>query len=46
VVSDPGLGFGAAARACALGTRFLPARNEEGRPITAPSPPIRVHFFR
>jgi len=46
VLSDPGLGFGAAARSCALGTRFQPARNEEGRPIAAGSPPIRVHFFR
>jgi protein TonB len=46
VVSDPGMGFGQAARNCALGTRFQPARNTAGEPIAAPSPPIRVHFFR
>lgn len=46
VVADPGLGFGRAARDCALGTRFQPARNGAGEPIAANSPPIRVHFFR
>jgi len=46
VVSDPGFGFGAAARACALGTRFEPARNGDGQPIVALSAPIRVHFYR
>ena len=46
VLSDPGLGFGAAARLCALRTRFEPARDVAGLPIAAQSPPIRVHFFR
>ena len=46
VVSDPGFGFGAAARACALGTRFEPAHDTDGHPIAAQSAPIRVHFFR
>jgi protein TonB len=46
LVADPGLGFGSAARNCALGTRFQPARNGAGAPITGTSPPIRVHFFR
>ena len=46
VVSDPGFGFGAAARLCALRTRFEPAHDVLGRPIAAQSPPIRVHFFR
>jgi protein TonB len=46
LVADPGLGFGRAARSCALGTRFQPARNNAGESITATSPPIRVHFFR
>jgi protein TonB len=46
VVSDPGLGFGAAARLCALRTRFEPARDAAGAAIAALSPPIRVHFFR
>jgi protein TonB len=46
VLSDPGFGFGGAARLCALRTCFEPARNGAGQPITAQSPPIRVHFFR
>jgi len=46
VVDDPGFGFGRAARQCALGTRFEPARDPAGAPIAALSPPIRVHFFR
>ena len=46
ILSDPGFGFGAAARLCALRTRFEPAQDVAGQPITAHSPPIRVHFFR
>jgi TonB family protein len=46
VVADPGFGFGAAARQCALATRFQPARDSRGTAIAAMSPPIRVHFFR
>jgi protein TonB len=46
VLSDPGFGFGAAARLCALHTRFEPAREAAGQPIPAQSPPIRVHFYR
>jgi len=46
VLSDPGFGFGAAARACALITRFEPARDAGGQPIAALSAPIRVHFSR
>jgi protein TonB len=46
VLSDPGFGFGVAARGCALATRFEPARDAEGRPIPALSAPIRVHFYR
>jgi protein TonB len=46
VLSDPGFGFGSAARSCALATRFEPARDPSGQPIAANSPPIRVHFFR
>jgi protein TonB len=46
VLSDPGFGFGAAARLCALRTRFEPAREAAGQPIPAQSPPIRVHFYR
>jgi protein TonB len=46
VLSDPGFGFGDAARACALRTRFEPARDTAGQPIPSQSPPIRVHFYR
>jgi len=46
LVSDPGSGFGRAAIACALRTRFDPARDREGRAIPAPSPSIRVRFVR
>ncbi|HTA19546.1 MAG TPA: ferric siderophore ABC transporter substrate-binding protein, partial [Polyangia bacterium] len=46
LLSDPGFGFGAAARLCAMRTRFEPARASAGEPIDAVSPPIRVHFFR
>lgn len=46
VLSDPGFGFAAAARLCALGTHFERARDAAGQPIAAESPPIRVHFFR
>jgi periplasmic protein TonB len=46
VVSDPGHGFGQAATTCATQTRFTPARDREGTPIRATSPPIRVRFTR
>lgn len=46
LVSDPGNGFGQAAVACALRTRFTPARDWQGRPAKAQSPPIRVRFTR
>jgi protein TonB len=46
ILSDPGFGFGANARLCALRTRFEPARDGTGQPIIAMSPPIRVHFYR
>ena len=46
LVSDPGHGFGRAAVACALSTRFEPARDADGDAIEADSPPIRVRFTR
>jgi protein TonB len=46
VVSDPGHGFGQAAATCATQTRFTPARDHEGTPVRATSPPIRVRFTR
>ena len=46
VTVDPGHGFGAAAKRCALSTRFEPARDREGRAHAATSAPIRVRFSR
>lgn len=46
VLHDPGDGFATAAIRCAKRTRFTPAKDPEGRPIRAVSPPIRLHFFR
>ncbi|AGP40748.1 energy transducer TonB [Sorangium cellulosum] len=46
LLSDPGYGFGQMALACARKQRFVPAADEEGQPITATSPPIRVLFSR
>ena len=46
VLVDPGYGFAAAARACAILTRFTPALDPSGRPTGAKSPPIRVRFTR
>ena len=46
VIRDPGDGFGEAAVACALKTRFTPALNRAGEPIKAKSPPIKVRFTR
>ena len=46
VLSDPGHGFGQAAAACAMRTRFSPARGRDGDPVRSKSPPIRVRFTR
>jgi protein TonB len=46
VLSDPGHGFAAAARACALATHYSPAHDRQGRALRAESPPILVHFTR
>jgi protein TonB len=46
VLADPGHGFGAAAVACALRTRFVPARARSGQAVRSLSPPIRVRFTR
>jgi protein TonB len=46
LVSDPGHGFGPVALACARSQRFPPALDDAGAPITATSPPVRVHFTR
>ncbi|WP_428264835.1 TonB family protein [Haliangium sp.] len=46
LLADPGHGFGRAALTCARAARFDPARDREGRPYPATSPPIRVRFSR
>lgn len=46
VVSDPGEGFGAAARACALQQTFQPALGPDGAPTLGRTAPVRVHFTR
>ena len=46
VVSDPGNGFGRAARTCALGRRYQTGLDRAGQPTTAATPPIRVKFTR
>lgn len=46
LLRDPGFGFGQAALACAMRTRFSPARDDAGNKIEATSPPIRVRFSR
>jgi protein TonB len=46
VLRDPGHGFGAAAKACAMGQRFQPALDRNGSPIAATTPPIAVRFTR
>jgi len=46
VLEDPGLGFGEAARRCALRSTFEPALDRDGNPILARSAPIRVRFWR
>lgn len=46
VVSDPGFGFGRAARLCALSRKFAPALDRAGEPITGTTPPYRVRFTR
>jgi len=46
IVSEPGFGFGEAARRCAKSHTFRPALDDDGEPVTATSPPIRVRFTR
>ncbi|HEU4539283.1 MAG TPA: energy transducer TonB, partial [Polyangiaceae bacterium] len=46
VLSDPGQGFGAAARACALRQRYRPALDRAGGPVAAQTAPFRVRFTR
>lgn len=46
IMQDPGHGFGAAARTCALSQRYTPAVDRDGQPTTASTPPITVRFTR
>lgn len=46
VVSDPGQGFGAAARACAFGQSYRPALDRAGQPVAGATAPFTVRFVR
>jgi protein TonB len=46
ILSDPGHGFGSAARSCALGQRYQAALDRNGEPTVATTPPITVRFQR
>jgi protein TonB len=46
VLSDPGHGFGRAARLCALSQRYQPAVDRDGQPAVGTTPPIKVTFTR
>jgi protein TonB len=46
VVSDPGHGFGRAARLCALGRRYNAGLDRAGAATTSTTPPIKVRFTR
>jgi protein TonB len=46
VASEPGFGFGRAARMCALARRYTPGLDRDGKPVTKTMPPITVSFSR
>ena len=46
VLSDPGHGFGRAARSCALSQRYAPSLDHDGKAIDATMPPVVVKFER
>ena len=46
VLSDPGYGFGQAAKRCALGRHYEPALDADGNPVGSTTPPIIVRFKR
>jgi protein TonB len=45
IVSDPGRGFGQAARDCAMRQTFVPARDEDGHPQRSKTPEFTIHFI-
>jgi protein TonB len=44
IVSDPGHGFGAAARECALKQKFEPARNSDGNAVAGTTSAFNVLY--
>jgi periplasmic protein TonB len=46
VLKDPGYGFGALARSCALRKRYRPALDTDGNATTSTTPPISIRFTR
>ena len=46
VLSDPGYGFGQAARQCAMRKRYTPGLDALGKPVSKATPPFRVRFQR
>jgi protein TonB len=46
VITDPGHGFGRAARMCALGRQYKPGLDRAGQPTTLTTPPMSVRFTR
>lgn len=46
IVGDPGQGFGAAARACAMRQRYAAAADRSGHAVSASTAPFRVRFTR
>jgi protein TonB len=46
VLTDPGFGFAAWARQCALRKTYVPALNLAGEPVEQTTPPFTVHFER
>jgi hypothetical protein len=46
IIKDPGHGFAAAARACAMKATYGPAVDANGAPTEGSTPAFRVHFTR
>jgi protein TonB len=46
VLSDPGHGFGEAARKCAMKMRWVPARDRAGKSLTQETLPTNIRFTR
>jgi protein TonB len=46
VLDDPGMGFGRAARTCAMRHPYRAGRDASGKPVVSKTPPVRVRFTR